>query len=469
MPHILTKQKVQVRDIPGTTNVRSRPNPTSISSHHAAHVLGRSSRCKGWSFLDKLAASALPAQTLLHKVAFHKVAGSANQRTMPPAQGFDPDSGQVYVERTCRAAPMTPNWTWKTRGTIKSVTKYTKAGSGCASLRDTSIRRFLANSFYLTPETLGPLPSHLKRQLWLEIKRNELDSLRNWKVFAAAFANDTELDESFEGKKLTLPDSAPILAEYTRHISSPSLTWITFLTLTSLSCTRTNLIQVSRLTNLGMLTIGTSDPVYDTGLEDNVVRAWGRAASEAGAFTKLRILVCRSQFNMTSKVFTYLQHLPALDMLLLDGRYCNHTKFSFQAKKHEWEAVDEGRFRAEPFAIRTFAWKDIYGNLSAKGALFNLNPVEDNHEGRKHLEPILDITLGAKTSPSQENPLKSKDLWLLRGKSRCSGTDILPTVDDKKRLLEQDSRAGILSSKKRVVRSSWKRTSKDLLADFQAQ
>lgn len=96
---------------------------------------------------------------------------AAGMLSQASAQGFDPETGQVYIERTCRAGPMTPDWTWKTRGNLESVTNYINAGSGCSSLRDISIRKFLANIFNLTPDMIEPLPLHLARRLWLEIKR----------------------------------------------------------------------------------------------------------------------------------------------------------------------------------------------------------------------------------------------------------------------------------------------------------
>ena len=96
---------------------------------------------------------------------------AARKHSQAAAQGFDSETGQVFIETTCRAGPMTPDWTWKTQGNLESVTKYINAGSGSASLRDISIRKFLANSFNLTPDMIETLPLHLACRLWLEIKR----------------------------------------------------------------------------------------------------------------------------------------------------------------------------------------------------------------------------------------------------------------------------------------------------------
>lgn len=89
----------------------------------------------------------------------------------PSAKGFDPDTGQVYMERTCKAGSMTPDWTWKTpRRLESSIERLNHAAPGSASLRDISIRTVLANLFNLSPGMMETLPLHLTRQLWLKIK-----------------------------------------------------------------------------------------------------------------------------------------------------------------------------------------------------------------------------------------------------------------------------------------------------------
>ncbi|KAL8821352.1 MAG: hypothetical protein Q9223_000617 [Gallowayella weberi] len=277
-----------------------------------------------------------------------------------------------------------------------------------------SIRTFLANAFDITPETLVTLPCHLKRQLWLEVKKS--------------------LDECI------------------RHVTSPSFNWITFLTLTNLSCTRTDLIQVSRLTNLGMLTIETSDQSA-SGLEDGIVRAWGRAASEAGAFTKFRILVCRPQSGITGKSFAYMQDFPALDMVLLGNCCSGLAEFVNQAEEHGWQTVAEDLLRPEAASVRSFAWRDIYNNL--KNLWFHRHPQYKLNS----YDPVLDIVLGPTARLPRRNGLYSNDLWLHRTKYICNNLE--------ERRLQQGPGAGILSSKKRVIRDSRRQNLNDLLAEFQ--
>ncbi|KAL8757231.1 MAG: hypothetical protein Q9199_002378 [Rusavskia elegans] len=307
------------------------------------------------------------------------------------AQGFDSETGQVYMESTCRAGSMAPDWTWKTRRSLESsIKRLDHAGPGSASLRDISIRTVLANTFNLTPDMMETLPLHLTRQLWLETKSSQLDSLRTWKIFASLFAK--QRSDRLENKTLVLSESSMGLIECIRHIDSPSFHFITFLSLSDFSCSRSDLIHLSRLTNLGMLTIIARDSSW-VSLEDSIVRAWGRAASESGAFSRFRILVCRFQTYFTGRVFTYFQDFPALDMVLLDQ--CRVFKgLTDQATKHKWHAKEHSRLRRD--AVELPAWKDIYSGLFKKGALFDIEAIHKPFENDKDLEPILDVSLGPK-------------------------------------------------------------------------
>lgn len=87
-----------------------------------------------------------------------------------PGKCFDTESGQVYTETICKAGPMTPDWTWKTRGSITDLAKHANPGTGCSSLRSMSIRCFLINSWNITAATLESLPLHLVRRIWKAAK-----------------------------------------------------------------------------------------------------------------------------------------------------------------------------------------------------------------------------------------------------------------------------------------------------------
>lgn len=103
--------------------------------------------------------------------------------------------------------------------------------------------------------------------------------------------------------------------DYMSPLNSPTFQWLTFLTLSNISCLRNNLINLSRMANLGALTIGQGVLTPDVGLEDGIVRAWSNAAAEADAFSMLRVLNLREQKHITPRIFAYLHRFPSLALL----------------------------------------------------------------------------------------------------------------------------------------------------------
>ncbi|KAL8893051.1 MAG: hypothetical protein Q9215_000056 [Flavoplaca cf. flavocitrina] len=387
------------------------------------------------------------------------------------AQGFDSETGQVYVERTCKAGPMTPDWTWKSRGNLDYclTRSHNQAGPGSSSLRETSIRKVLAALYNLTPDLLQTLPLHLVRELWLEIERSQLDSLRTWKVFTSVFAN--QRNDRPVNKMLVLSESTTNLLECIMHIVSPSFQFITFITLSNISCLRNDLIQLSRLTNLGMLRITTGFP-DSTGvsLEDRIIRAWGRAAAESGAFTKLRILVCKYQTHLTSEVFAYLRDFPALDVVVLDGCW-SLGGVAEEAEKHEWHATAHSKLRHDSLGYRSPPWKDIYSRLLNNK---NLSVIEAMGEASDHDEnsvPILDVSMVSAVQPASLQLNRCQNLsdhaWYFRRKGRCADPGSLPMLRPQRRARAEDPDARSQALKKPAMRSSQQRTMKDSLADFQ--
>ena len=103
------------------------------------------------------------------------------------------------------------------------------------------------------------------------------------------------------------------LTDYMKPIISPSLNWITSLTLSNIICSRTDLIQISRITNIGTLSVGPNVQAEGVDIDDSIIRSWGRLAVDSDAFSILRILSCHSQKEMTPRIFTYLNQFPSLD------------------------------------------------------------------------------------------------------------------------------------------------------------
>ena len=145
-----------------------------------------------------------------------------------------------------------------------------------------------------------------------------MDSLHAWKVFATAYPEEDQ-EETLRYRRQVIIDPNMPLAEYVKPITSSTFGWITFLDLSFITCSRLDLINISTLVNLGVLTIGRSVETFETGLDDRIVRAWSRAATESGAFGMLRVLACRSQLDLTVQCFHYISQFPSLALFVVEN------------------------------------------------------------------------------------------------------------------------------------------------------
>lgn len=264
------------------------------------------------------------------------------------------------------------------------------------------------------------------------------------------------------------------MTAWIRHISPPSLNWITFLTLSEINCSRIDLIQLSRLTNLGVLTIGRlngGDPIFD----DSIVRAWGRAASESRAFTQLRILVCRFSQLVTERIFTYLDDFPALGLLAVDG-YNHPPNFRVCAKEHGWPFTDKlglrvYRYEAQAKVTAACTWQHVYNTCFTDG-LFHYTKLDHQYEGVDDAVPILELRSGSAESVRLQNVLTFAETHLFARKSRRRWGKSTPLTTASE-LARKRSSYELLESRtpfprKRVVRTSRQQYLGDCLSGFGA-
>ena len=114
------------------------------------------------------------------------------------------------------------------------------------------------------------------------------------------------------------------LTGWIKPLTSPDLRWITLLALEKCTISYVDLVNLSEIKNLGGLildriTIQSSNGSLDKrGVTDAIVRAWGDAALESGAFPVLRVLGFRRHSSLTRNVIRYISDLPALSLLLMD-------------------------------------------------------------------------------------------------------------------------------------------------------
>ena len=139
---------------------------------------------------------------------------------------------------------------------------------------------------------------------------SQVDSVHAWRVFAAAYPDELHEDSKF--RQLRLSREILDFDDIILHASSLSFQWMTYLTIANIRCTRASLAQVSQLNNLTVLHVGPNIKVEDADFDDRIIRTWSRAATEANAFSRLRVLNCYQLVHVTEKAFGYLLQIPSL-------------------------------------------------------------------------------------------------------------------------------------------------------------
>ena len=103
-------------------------------------------------------------------------------------------------------------------------------------------------------------------------------------------------------------------------------------------------MQLSKLSNLGALTIDSGFNVSYIGLDDRVIRSWMRAVNESNAFSMLRVLNFSFQKQITDVSFGYLAHFPCLAVINLAscGIGLEHKS---EALRWGWKHKTDKQFR----------------------------------------------------------------------------------------------------------------------------
>ena len=156
---------------------------------------------------------------------------------------------------------MTLDWEWKTQGSSREPLRSVSSYTGCSSLVDTAVRSALVHSISITAEILEELPWEVARLLWERLvatyarswhlagtkKANdtciELVSVKVWKAFAAAYPNQPV--DALKRKRHVIARPNMKLGDYVAPLISPSLQWITFLSLSNIACVRNANIDLS--------------------------------------------------------------------------------------------------------------------------------------------------------------------------------------------------------------------------------
>lgn len=249
--------------------------------------------------------------------------------------------------------------------------------------------------------------------------------------------------------------------DYMGPLVSHSLDWLTFLTLSNITCFRGDLISLSRLSNLGVLTIGCGVSTPDIGLEDGVVRAWSNAAAEADAFSMLRVLNLREQKHVTARIFSYLCCFPSLGLVNFEA--CSvGIKDKGIASASAWKCKT-GRllndFLSEIGKVDKTWDSAIHACFRAAGA-YNVDRM--THGGVEAINslPVLHFSLGAKPSDAGFN---ASGNYKLQCFERIQGwTPPVEISNERKRPNSQVAQSRSMPRKKPVVRASKQNSMGDL-------
>ena len=292
---------------------------------------------------------------------------------------------------------------------------------------------------------------------------SEIDSLYAWKVFAAAYPKDG--DKRLRRRYQIIRNPNMDLGDYIKPLLSPSFHWITFLTLSNIICSRHDLVNVSTLDNIGALTIGHGVEASDIGLEDSIVRSWGRAATENGSFSRLRVFACRAQRAMTNQVFDFISEFPVLTMFVVED--CNIGSRDKPYARGRGFKYRSGQDLSVLGGVTNFSWDSMMHGYFHLGSGLNdtsSNPgfVEDAEAGKN--PHVLHFCLGGAPPDADFASVGSRGMrCFYRSRSHAEARQHIPNTE--KRPLTEPNPCQP-PSKKIAMKISSGRDPVDLLNEF---
>lgn len=300
--------------------------------------------------------------------------------------------------------------------------------------------------------------------------------MKVWKAFVVAYPNEDV--DSLKRKHHVIENPNMKLGDYVSPLISPSFHWVTFLSLSNITCmyiseqlllyhmrsefsigSRTDLVQISQLTNLGVLTIGRNVTTTDIGLDDSIIRGWGRIATSSDAFSLLRVLNCRSQKNITAGVFAHLNQFPALSVFSVED--CNlGPKHKKEARSHGWSYKSGKDFsdRLVKGGLTDVGWDSIVYTSFQLGGAFSKRKVTAAGVEAIDAIPILHVSVGAAQADALVDVTGDRSL-------RVFYREQVDTVGfPNKRTLSQNTASSIKKSRKKpTLRASKQQKMEDLL------
>jgi hypothetical protein len=254
-------------------------------------------------------------------------------------------------------------------------------------------------------------------------------------------------------------------------IVSESFHWITHLSISNVIFSRTELVNLSKLVNIGALDILASPRCPRTSLdtmEDGIIRAWSRAATEDGAFSKLRVLMLRYHTEVTPRSLEYINCFPSLMLYNVTG--CSiTTKSEGKANKLGWtceagkdllEALQRDKEMAQSWDL------PIHACFRRAGVLAALDQSKVEPVQRIDKLPVLNFRIGPNASEDLFANLLNSDMLFFQ---RLSPDDIGAASENeagKKGGPEKGRSESSPPLKKRKIKVSKHKNFEELLKEF---
>lgn len=252
---------------------------------------------------------------------------------------------------------------------------------------------------------------------------------------------------------------------YITHLTSPSSLWVTFLTLSNITCSRTDLVQLSRFTNLGVLNVGKGFKAHDTGLDDSMIRTWMRATVESNAFGMLHVVNCYSQREITAKSFNYLAHFPSL--AILNFADCSVSRRDTPEALHWGWNYNAGK-DLEDFLVDAFATCSGLNSMNHacfhQNGKFSLPTLTAKGVESMNSLPVLHCSLGTSLPSTAMDMARGQTMMSFQRLTLCPAA--LEAAKASKRPIVDESRSNDSSRKKPMMRASKQQDMGDLLMGF---
>ncbi|GAB1728444.1 hypothetical protein NU195Hw_Modified_91t1 [Hortaea werneckii] len=236
---------------------------------------------------------------------------------------FDPQSGLVYNETIIPSSAATCRCKVANTSDGRALSKKRTNARGVRSMQNMLLLHLARNLDALTVEAVQASPPGLVEQLWRIIKGRCLDSVRIWQIFLQSpIAHQVPKKKSWTwGCEACFSTRLPATL---RAADSPSLLWLTHLTIINPQIKPEDLVKVPLLTNVCSIRVMVSR-APEQGFTDRVFRSWADAALTRGAFPCLRALLVQfpggsvplDYGHITHRSLTHLHCFPALELFAL--------------------------------------------------------------------------------------------------------------------------------------------------------